>query len=85
LYRQTVWITVPVVPPTTPLQRLATLALGEDVIAWVVSRRAADPQPSFRSIAIELRERTNGEVDLTDQTLANWHAEALAVEPQDVA
>lgn len=60
-------------PPTSPIQRLASLALGEDVTDLVVKLREQDPRPSFRSIATVLRERTDGLVDVTDQTVANWY------------
>jgi hypothetical protein len=64
------------VPPITPTQRLATLALGQDVTAWVVERRSSDPSPSFRTIATELRVRTSGQVDVTDETIRLWYEAA---------
>lgn len=63
----------------TPTQRLATIGLGRDVVEWATERRSADPQPSFRSIATELRELTG--VDVTDETMRLWcgaHAERVA-------
>lgn len=75
-------------PHTSPVQRLASLALGEDVTDLVVRLREQDPPPSFRSIATTLRERTDGLVDVTDQTVANWCkavAERAEPEPQDAA
>lgn len=62
----------------TPLQRLATLALGgQDVIVWLRERRPVGAsQPSFGQLARELRQRSHGGVDVTDQTLANWWAQA---------
>ena len=58
----------------TPTQRLATLKLERDVVEWAVERRAADPQPSFRTIATELRQMTG--VDVTDETVRLWCAKA---------
>lgn len=70
------------VPRTpSPSQRLATLALGRDVRLWLRERRPASGPPSFRELAKELRVLTGGQVDVTDQTLANWWSEIS--EPSD--
>lgn len=53
----------------TPLQRLASLLLGEPVKAWIRSRR---PHTSWRAITAELCEKTNGQIDVEHQTLVNW-------------
>lgn len=55
----------------TPTQALATTLLGEDVIAWA-TRMRADGEPSWRSIAIELRKRTGGQVELTGEIVRRW-------------
>lgn len=55
----------------TPTQALATVKLGEDVVAWAVERRnSADPGPSFRTIARELETLTG--VAVTDETVRLW-------------
>lgn len=55
--------------PQTPGQRLASLLLGQPVIPWIRSRRT---HMSWRQIAAELRDKTDGQVDVTAQTLVNW-------------
>lgn len=69
----------------TPTQALATLKLGRDVVAWAVERRSEHPQPSYRTIATELRAVT--EVDVTDETVRLWcsAAEQYAAQPEDAA
>lgn len=54
----------------TPTQALATLKLGRDVVEWAADRRNHHPQPSFRTIATELRELTD--IDVTDETVRLW-------------
>lgn len=61
----------------TPLQRLASHLLGEPVAGWLRARR---PDKPWRQIAYELRETTNGEIDVPEQTIINWATEA---EPAD--
>lgn len=64
----------------TPTQYLASDALGQDVIAWAAEVRAAGA--SWRLIASELRERTDGRVDVTGESIRLWvtgAAEAEAV------
>lgn len=56
----------------TPTQRLATALLGEDLEGFVAARR---PHTSWRLIARDLLEATDGQVDVTDQTLQNWYGD----------
>lgn len=59
----------------SPTRRLATIALGEDVVEWIATRRGPDPErplASFQQIADELHAST--EVRVTDQTVATWLA-----------
>lgn len=58
---------------TSPTKQLATLALGTDVVAWVTARRDTPAEPSFRTIAGELRAATGGRVDVTDETIRLWY------------
>ena len=60
----------------TPTQELATLLLGEPVDAWVRARRVGGA--SWRDIAADLRDRTNGRINVTHQTLVNWTEESAA-------
>lgn len=61
----------------TPRQRLASLLLGEDLGDWVAERRR-DPELrlSWRMIARQLRDATNGEIDVTGETLRLWYGAA---------
>lgn len=53
----------------TPKQRLASVLLGTPVAPWIRARR---PHTTWRHISQELREATNGEIDVPVQTLINW-------------
>lgn len=57
----------------SPIQRLASMSLGTDVVAWVRARRDTPAEPSFRTIAAELRAATGGMVDVTDETIRLWY------------
>lgn len=57
-------------PSETPTQRLATVLLDTPVSPWVRRRRRQGM--SWRAIAIELRDATNGQVDVSPQALINW-------------
>jgi hypothetical protein len=60
-----------------PTQRLADLLLGQSLDDFVLSRRAEER--SWRLIARDLYERTNGQVDVTHETLRSWYGDAKAV------
>lgn len=66
----------------TAHQRLATNALGEDVVAWAIHKRA-DGKPSWRVIASELRERTDGQVDMTGESIRLWVIAANGHDPAE--
>lgn len=58
--------------PTTN-QRLAAVLLGGDLRTWVADRRnPPDVRRSWRLIANELRRETEGQVDVTGETLRSW-------------
>ncbi len=59
----------------TSAQQLATILLKQDVSEWIAERR---PGMSWRKLARELHDATDGQVDVTQQTLYSWHAAALA-------
>lgn len=59
----------PKLEPETPKQRLASILLGTPVAPWIRTRR---PHTTWRHISLELREATNGEIDVPVQTLINW-------------
>lgn len=55
----------------SPIQRLASLKLEQDVVTWAINRRnGSDPKPSFRSIARDLEDATG--VSVTDETIRLW-------------
>jgi hypothetical protein len=60
-----------VAPTQTPNHRLADLLLADEgpLEAFVRSRR---PHRAWRLVARDLYEATNGEVDLTHETLRSW-------------
>lgn len=66
----------------TPTQRLATLLLGSDLGQWVSERRnPPDIRRSWRVISNELRRATDGQIDVTGETLRGWYLK-LDEEPE---
>jgi uncharacterized protein YfiM (DUF2279 family) len=55
----------------TPSQRLATLSLGQPVEHWLAARRAEGA--SWRDIAKQLRQQTQGHVDVSHEAIRQWH------------
>lgn len=60
--------------PETATQRLASLLLKQDVLAFIAERREAGV--AWRHIARDIYEATGGQVDVTYETLRTWHGEA---------
>lgn len=58
----------------TPTQRLASLLLEQPVADWIADRR--DEGRSWRLIARELQLSTNGQIDVTAETLRSWFSVA---------
>lgn len=56
----------------TPTQRLASLLLQQPVEDWITSKR--DAGVSWRLIARELHTVTDGQIDVTAETLRGWFA-----------
>lgn len=69
-------------PTETPKQRLASLLLGTPVAPWIRERR---PEKAWRVIGAELRDATNGEIDVPIQTLINWAPDPAEAEQQTAA
>lgn len=59
----------------TPTQRLATVLLGEDLGQWVAERRDPDALHSWRLISQQLAKATDGQVDVTGETLRSWYGD----------
>lgn len=53
-----------------PRQRLASLLLGRDVLDFIEEHYANGT--SYRRIAVALRDATDGEIDVSDQTIRSW-------------
>jgi hypothetical protein len=60
----------------TPVQHLADLLLDERVEDWVATRRNRERPLSWRRIALELRDVTEGKVDVSPTTLLAWCSDA---------
>ena len=60
----------------TPTQRLAGMILGEPVAAWIARQRSAGK--SWRAVAADLRERTNGQIDISYEAVRRWAEEDAA-------
>lgn len=58
----------------TTTQRLASLLLGQPVDQWVRDRREAGD--SWRRIAMQLHEITDGQVSLTGEAIRLWVKDA---------
>jgi len=55
---------------TTPLRRLADTLIDGGVDRFVATRRASGR--SWRLIALDLRDTTDGQIDVTPETLRKW-------------
>jgi hypothetical protein len=62
--------------PPTANQRLASLLLGQPVDQWLTQRRESGR--SWRLIARDLYDATNGQVDMTYEALRRWLPEDAA-------
>lgn len=60
----------------SPLQQLATVLLGQDLAAYVVEKRTAVPQWSWRLIAEQLRIDTDDKVDVSGESLRSWYGDS---------
>lgn len=60
----------------TPAKQLADLLLEEPVEGWVRQRRDRDRPLSWRRISLELRDATDGKVDVAPVTLMAWAPDA---------
>lgn len=61
--------------PDSALRRLADTLLEGGLDDFVESRRRDGK--SWRLICRDLREATNGEIDITEVTLRGWHAASV--------
>jgi len=59
----------------SPTHRYADVLLERPLAELVAERRSAGV--SWRRISLELRDATNGEIDVTYETLRSWFPEAV--------
>lgn len=60
----------------TPTQRLAGMLLGMPIHEWIEQRRSAGR--SWRLVARDLYEATNGQIDVTHETVRVWFEDVAA-------
>lgn len=62
--------------PLTPRQLLAELLIGRPLADYVTEKRNAVPKWPWRLIAEQLAADTDGQVDVTHETLRGWYGNA---------
>lgn len=62
----------------SPSQVLADHLLGRSLADYVAEKRTSRPRWSWRLIAEQLAEDTDGKVDVTGETLRNWYGAEVA-------
>jgi hypothetical protein len=62
----------------SPRQRLADLLLKRPVAEFIAERRAN--RESYTTIAAAIRDATDGEIDVSDEAVRQWHLRGLAQE-----
>jgi hypothetical protein len=65
-------------PNSSPSRALADHLLGRPVVEWIAEQRAANV--SWRLIERELLRLTDGQVDVTHETIRSWAALAEVAE-----
>lgn len=58
----------------TPKQQLASVLLGENLDSYVATRRSTGR--TWRLIARDIYEATNGQVDISHESLRGWYPDA---------
>lgn len=66
----------------TPKHQLADILLGESLIDWIDARR---PESSWRKISNELIAATDGQVDVTPESLRAWYVAGTKSTPPSVS
>lgn len=62
----------------SPAHILADYLLGESLIDWLHARR---PEVSWRKLSLELRDLTEGQVNVAPESLRAWYNAARAETP----
>lgn len=70
------WNSVPAMTTESPTQRLASILLGRPLDGWIADQRAAGR--SWRLVARDLYEATNGQIDVTHETVRTWFGSEAA-------
>lgn len=63
---------------STANQRLAEVLLDRPLVDYIAERRQVTPKLSWRKIARQLAADTDGQVDVTPETLRLWFATEVA-------
>lgn len=66
-------------PRETATQRLATLLLNRDVREFIHERRLTEPPRPWRFVVRDLVEATDGQIDVTHETLRQWYADGVGL------
>jgi len=62
----------------TPTQRLASVKLGRSLEDYVIEKRNARPRWTWKLIAEQLAEDTDGEITVSHEALRQWYGQAAA-------
>ena len=65
-------------PTETPTQRLAAVKLGRPLADYVAEKRTARPQWPWKLIAEQLAADTDGEIDVSHESLRQWYGTEVA-------
>ncbi len=65
-------------PDTTAKQRLAEVLLDRPMSEYIAEKRTATPKWPWRLIATQLALDTDGQVEVTHETLRQWYASEVA-------
>jgi hypothetical protein len=65
--------------PPTPTRRLADLLIDGGVDQFIASARARNA--SWRSIALDLRDLSDGQINVTPETIRNWASDLSVPSP----
>jgi len=62
----------------TPTQRLAAIKLGRPLEEYVNEKRTARPRWTWKLIAEQLAEDTDGEITVSHEALRQWYGQVAA-------
>lgn len=71
------------VSPIPPTRQLADMILAPDGLDAFVHQARAEGM-SWRRLTLALRDRTDGRIDVTYETMRSWYPHLVGVDPEDV-